>query len=825
MSPIQQHFITSPARFKIARSGRRSGKSLADAVYLIKACLETPKSPTLYLGLTRDSAKEAIWGALIEILVSLEIEHEARPSALRITFPNGSFIQLFGADTTNAAARLRGRKFRLVVIDECAFFGAVDALMPVILPTLSDYSGSLVMTSSPGPMLSGFFYEADQGNMADQWERHSWTLLQNPLFSGPATDPKFASRGEEELDTVCRLLYGGNRQHPAFVREYLGQWVRDGSSLVYPFTERNIVPANVKGPHDQYAMGLDLGVASDSAIAVWKYSQYSREAQIVDEWSQAGASVDDLADKLKDFMQLYNTSLIIADTGGLGAASVQELRKRYQLPIKAATKIDKAFFQRVFANDLTSGFIKVTKGLKITDEWGKIVRDENGQEIRGPSNHCFTAGHMVLTSNGYKPIETVAVGDLVLTHNNRWMPVLKTWERDYVGPMCRIAQPVGEDILCTPDHKFWTAEFRRSNKGELTGQLRMSKAPRWVEAQNLSQKFAVKDKLTVADIPINPVDWTKEEGLMLGYWAAEGSASKSAGQVTFAGHEDETRIIPLLERGLVRFGLGTRSLTRSTIKKLGSYKSTDGSRGRTLYITSKPLVDMLSKLGKFTDKRLPDFTINGFTPQQALWCLSGYIYGDGHFDKHTSVLSSSISRELAYQVTALARIAGLTSSLRKQIRAGRWAGIGTSGMTKNDCYVVRIPKREFMSAISSEPELVEMFKDKRNYELPVSDKTLGILTRRENGVTATSIIKHEVLENYTGKVYNLMVDVDNSYTVNNVTVSNCSDAALYAYRYLYNTVLQHAVPVKTEEQKMIEQLTQSAIQERLDHEEGLLDEY
>lgn len=387
MSPLQRQFITSPVRFKIARCGRRGGKTIADAAYLIKTCLEFPRSPTLYLGLTRDSAKEAIWGSLIEMLATLEIEHEARPSTLRITFPNGSFIQLFGADTPNAAARLRGRKFKLVIIDECAFYGTVDALMPVILPTLSDYSGSLVMTSSPGMLLSGFFYEADQGGMVDQWDHYHWTLLDNPLFQGPASDPKFASRGEEELDTVCRLLYGGNRKHPAFIREYLGQWVRDGSSLVYPFTDANIVPGNVKGQHDEYAIGLDLGVASDSAIAVWKYSQYSREAQIVDEWGQTGASVDELADILKDFMKLYNTSLIIADTGGLGAASVQELRKRYSLPIKAATKIDKAFFQRIFANDLLSGFIKVTKGLKILGEWSIITKDENGQEIRGPANH------------------------------------------------------------------------------------------------------------------------------------------------------------------------------------------------------------------------------------------------------------------------------------------------------------------------------------------------------------------------------------------------------------------------------------------------------
>lgn len=387
MSPLQRQFIEDPSRFKIARCSRRAGKSYGIAGYLIKTCIEHPNSPTLYLGLTRDSAKEAVWSILIDLLTTLGIAHEARPSSLRITFSNGSFIQLFGADVPNAAARLRGRKFRLIAVDETGFYSAVDSLMPVLLPTLSDYSGSLVMASSPGIMLSGFFYEADVGDMADQWSHYHWTMFDNPIFMGPATDPKFSSRAEQELDTVCRLLFGGNRNHPAFIREYLGQWVRDGSSLVYPYDQKNLVDRWYVIPREEYAIGVDLGVSSNSAISVVKYSQYAREVQLVDQWEQAGMLVDDFADKLMEFMEHYKTQIIVADTGGLGAAVVQELRRRYHLPIKAAEKIDKAFFQRVFANDLLSGFIKVTRDLHILREWDRITKDDEGKEIRGPANH------------------------------------------------------------------------------------------------------------------------------------------------------------------------------------------------------------------------------------------------------------------------------------------------------------------------------------------------------------------------------------------------------------------------------------------------------
>lgn len=38
---------------------------------------------------------------------------------------------------------------------------------------------------------------------------------------------------------------------------------------------------------------------------------------------------------------------------------------------------------------------------------------------------CFTAGHMVLCSTGYKAIETVEVGDLVVSHTGRLQRVLR----------------------------------------------------------------------------------------------------------------------------------------------------------------------------------------------------------------------------------------------------------------------------------------------------------------------------------------------------------------------------------------------------------------
>ena len=388
LSPKQAAFVKDPARFKLARAGRRSGKTVAGAAYMILEALSNPSTPILYIGLTREAAKEAVWGTLITILDELGIEHEARPSALRIKFPNGSFIRLFGADASNAKDRLRGQKYKLVIIDECGFYQSMDAIIPVVIPMLADYAGTLAMTSSPGVLLSGYFYECDVGDHKDNWSQHLWDMKDNKFFQKAANDPsKYANRAEEELDTICKVMFGGNRLHPGFVREYLGQWVRDNSALIYPLTDVNLIekPYDIIKP--QYGIGVDIGVSSASAISVIKYSEYSREVQIVETWSEAEVLIDDFANILKDYMAKYNTDLIVADTGGLGAAVVQELRKRYSLPVKAAVKTDKSFHQRIFANDMLSGYIKCVNKLGVVKEWSKIVKDENGEEIKGQKNH------------------------------------------------------------------------------------------------------------------------------------------------------------------------------------------------------------------------------------------------------------------------------------------------------------------------------------------------------------------------------------------------------------------------------------------------------
>lgn len=64
---------------------------------------------------------------------------------------------------------------------------------------------------------------------------------------------------------------------------------------------------------------------------------------------------------------------------------------------------------------------------------------------------CFPADIPVLTLHGYKPIQDIVVGDLVLTHEGRYREVLNTGS--HVDSLVRLSDGVHE-ILCTENHPF-----------------------------------------------------------------------------------------------------------------------------------------------------------------------------------------------------------------------------------------------------------------------------------------------------------------------------------------------------------------------------------
>jgi hypothetical protein len=384
LSPRQLAFVDDPYRFKILVAGRRGGKSYVDGAMMIMNCLLKQGTKSLYCGLTREASKNAIWPILVSFLDSAEIPHEIEISTLTIKFPNGSAIQVTGADVSNMKNRLRGQKFSLVVIDETGFYTGLSGLVEALLPALADTKGTLALTSSPGELLSGFFYEAYMGKLKSSWHQFSWDLRDNPHFMVPASDPsKYTSSGEEELDTICKLQFGGNRDHPAFRREYLGLYVTDDTHKVYPATAANFVPETIYG--GQPSLGICLGPNGTFGAVVVEHSEYSRHINIKNSYVGSFSCTEDV----EILRTWYNYSQFrVCNLGEFTTDVLQEISKRYELGFVEGTQDDKSFFQMTMRQDLVANYIRIKEDLPIIEEWVRIVRDSAGVEI-DDGNECL----------------------------------------------------------------------------------------------------------------------------------------------------------------------------------------------------------------------------------------------------------------------------------------------------------------------------------------------------------------------------------------------------------------------------------------------------
>lgn len=391
LSPVQKRFLLSKSRLKVARCTRRAGKTYVDAAYLVYECLLNARTPVLYAGLTRDSAKEAIWKLLIQFLEDLGIPHHPKESVLQISFPNGSQITLFGCDQANARHRLRSRKFKLIIFDETGFFTKLDGLVHAVLPMLMDFGGTLCLTSSPGVLLQGLFYDADQGHTKDKWDRFFWSIHENPHFMKPAQDPRFKTRAEEELDFFLHSQFAGNVKHPEYRREFLGEWVRDDTSLVYPISGQNLFDELPPIVRQEYALSVNIDHPFVYTILVGRYSEYSPKFQIVDQIDMNDATMDQLAKTLETLMEKYKTQTLVAHLGQYTLDVADEFRRRYKLPMLPMDSRDTTYHQRIYANDLLVGNVQIKTGLLVAEEHGKIVKDILGEEIEGQVNHSSLA--------------------------------------------------------------------------------------------------------------------------------------------------------------------------------------------------------------------------------------------------------------------------------------------------------------------------------------------------------------------------------------------------------------------------------------------------
>jgi hypothetical protein len=398
----QSRFVNDKSKRLAAQGGRRGGKSHGLARRLLMAGERHPGETSVYVTLTMGKARQILWDDCLARM-NLEQRMGLRISQQQMLFihqPNGSRIWLVGVDDKAQVEKIRGGKYSEVVIDEAMAMPEYlkTLVLDAVEPALMDMQGACVVAGSPCATMAGYFYAVTTGADPEikQWSTHCFNVLDNP----------YIPHGAQWLEDKLANDFGGNPEHPTFVREYLGQWVEDIGALVYPFTwERNSFTPDGEGPYGlplgeySYGLAIDLGYGENSTAFVFGAKRtdtgkaYILKAYTESRWTALKVAAHVKSLREKHLAVTGKGMRVLVDEGGLGKGWSDQMNE-LGIGCEAAEKSQKRAFQDYAQGLIESGQVQLHYGQcrPLVDEARKLQFDaETGKEDERYLNHACDA--------------------------------------------------------------------------------------------------------------------------------------------------------------------------------------------------------------------------------------------------------------------------------------------------------------------------------------------------------------------------------------------------------------------------------------------------
>ena len=361
---------------------------------------------------------------------------------------------------------------------------------------------------------------------------------------------------------------------------------------------------------------------------------------------------------------------------------------------------------------------------------------------------CFTKDNLVLTEEGYKPINEVSVGDKVLTHNNTYEKVVKTFDNG-MQPTVKVKAMGIDEIVTTPNHKFYVREkYREWNNGRRSYE-RKFKSPEWKEIKDITKDYYLGMAINQeSEIP-------KWEGITFKWNDGRKPRHKNELQELMDNQDFWWIVGRYLADGWTRtqggivFGIGKDKTGEfeGRLGKVFNYSTAEEESVVKYHVPLKELSKFVEQFGKgAANKRLSKTVLN--LPVDLLESfLEGYFSGDGSFVKGYWK-ATSVSRELLLGIgQVVMKVYKRPYSLYKDIRP-KTAVIEGRTVNQKDSYSLSFKK-----------------------ETKKQDNAFY-----ENG--HVWIPFNTIEDTGNENVYDIEVNNAHSFTVQNVIVHNCQDISV-----------------------------------------------
>ena len=339
---------------------------------------------------------------------------------------------------------------------------------------------------------------------------------------------------------------------------------------------------------------------------------------------------------------------------------------------------------------------------------------------------CLVAGTLITTKEGLKPIETVEIGDIVLTHSNTWEKVTERMVNIKTGiyTIKVKGSPITE---ITGNHRVYVRYKRKLLDNTSRSYRTEWSSPEWKAVEDFRGDEWIQFPLDKTCE--NPMNLTEDEAWLVGRYIADGYLRDS----------DRKDRPSRCRRVIFCVGKG-KEAEFEEILKVGFSQE----KGCRKYQTcSKRLFELCSMCGKHAiDKHIPSFVMSLPVPLLNAF-IKGYMSGDG-CEKDGVYKATSISRKLIYQLgQCVTKAYGCGYSIHYSKRPPKYIIEGRE-VNQHDTWQIVWRENEKQSV--------------------VLDGSLWQKLRK---------ISYE--KDRTETVYNLEVENEHSYTANNMGLHNCQD--------------------------------------------------
>lgn len=366
-------------RFACIVAHRRAGKTVSAINDLIRDALtcEKPNPRVAYVAPYFKQAKAVAWDYAKEFSRPIP-GTSINEAELRVDYPNGGRLRLFGADNFDA---LRGIYLDAVVLDEPADFPA-NAWPTVIRPALSDRKGRATFIGTPKGK-NEFWDVWQTAQEAPDWFALRLKASETGLLDAGELDAALRDMGEDRYAQEFECSFEAAIQGAYYGRE-MHRATEEGRICRVPYA-----------PQLPVWTAWDLGVGDSTAI--WFMQANGAERRLIDYYETSGVGLDHYVKVLNERDYVYGGHILPHDVEvrelGSGKRRLDVLRELGLKDVTIAPKLpvdDGIQATRPFIAAAWFDAERCKRGIEALRQYRRDY-DEKGRTFRSRPLHDWTS--------------------------------------------------------------------------------------------------------------------------------------------------------------------------------------------------------------------------------------------------------------------------------------------------------------------------------------------------------------------------------------------------------------------------------------------------